>query len=360
MDNNNIYVNRLKRVHSAMKEKNLDGLWISKKENQGYVTGFPSPDVFVLLTESENYLITDFRYIETAKKQCGSLFCVIMTDQNHSIWDAVKKSGVKRLGIEENVLTVKEMRLLQEALPQSALVGAGGLIEDIRIIKEEGELKSMEKAMDLTDRCFSHMLQILHAGMTEKEAALEIEWFLKKNGAEALSFPTICVSGKRTSLPHGVPSDKVIETGDLVTMDFGCIVEGYCSDMTRTVAIGRATDEQREVYDVVLKAQKNALEHLKAGLSWEQGDRLARDIIEQAGYGRYFGHGTGHGVGLEIHEAPTMSPKGRGVFRENMTVTVEPGIYLPEKFGVRIEDLAILTTSGIINKVRSDKEFIIL
>lgn len=360
MDNNKIYVNRLERVRSAMKEKELDGLWISKKENQGYITGFPSSDVFVLLTESENYLITDFRYIETAQDKCGSRFHVVMTDNSRSVWDVVKESGVKRLGIEENVLTVADMKLLQEALPQGTLVGASGLIEEIRIIKDEGELESMGKAIALADRCFSHMLQVLHAGMTEKEGALEIEWFLKKNGAEDLSFPTICVSGARTSLPHGVPSDKVIETGDFVTMDFGCIVEGYCSDMTRTVAIGRVTEEQKEIYDLVLKAQKNALNHLKAGITWAQGDRFARDIIEEAGYGQYFGHGTGHGVGLEIHEAPTMSPKGRGVFRENMTVTVEPGIYLPKKFGVRIEDLAILTTSGIINKVKSDKELIIL
>ena len=233
-------------------------------------------------------------------------------------------------------------------------------MEDIRIIKDETELAAMERAIELTDRCFSHMLQTLHPGMTEREGALEIETFLKKNGAQRLSFDTICVSGMRTSLPHGVPSDKIIEKGDLVTMDFGCVVDGYCSDMTRTVAIGSATDEQREVYNIVLEAQLAALSALKAGMEWAQGDKIARDIIEAAGYGPYFGHGLGHGVGLEIHELPTMSRRGRGVFAENMTVTVEPGIYLPKKFGVRIEDLAIITSSGIINKVKSNKEFIIL
>ncbi|MBQ6684631.1 MAG: aminopeptidase P family protein [Firmicutes bacterium] len=345
-----------------MKERGMERLWISKRENQGYVTGYPSSDLFVLLTESENYIITDFRYIEVVKDLCEPLFTILMTETGFSLWDAVKKvaGDIKTLGIEENVLTVSDMKLLQEALPQAELKDAGGLIEEIRVIKDEGELEAMGKAISLADDCFSHMLTVLHAGMTEKEGALEIEMFLKKNGAERLSFPTICVSGARTSLPHGEPSDKIIEVGDFVTMDFGCVVDGYCSDMTRTVGIGHVSTEQKEIYELVLKAQKNCLEHLKEGLTWQEGDRLARDIIEDAGYGQYFGHGTGHGVGLEIHEAPTMSPRGQGIFRENMTVTVEPGIYLPKKFGVRIEDLSIITSSGIINKVKSNKELIIL
>ena len=362
MDSKKVYVNRLERVRSKMKERGMEGLWISKRENQGYVTGYPSSDLFVLLTESENYIITDFRYIEVVKDLCEPLFTILMTETGFSLWDAVKKvaGDIKTLGIEENVLTVSDMKLLQEALPQAELKDAGGLIEEIRVIKDEGELEAMGKAISLADDCFSHMLTVLHAGMTEKEGALEIEMFLKKNGAERLSFPTICVSGARTSLPHGEPSDKIIEVGDFVTMDFGCVVDGYCSDMTRTVGIGHVSTEQKEIYELVLKAQKNCLEHLKEGLTWQEGDRLARDIIEDAGYGQYFGHGTGHGVGLEIHEAPTMSPRGQGIFRENMTVTVEPGIYLPKKFGVRIEDLSIITSSGIINKVKSNKELIIL
>ena len=362
MDSKKVYVKRLERVRSAMNERGLDGFWVSKRENQGYVTGYPSSDLFVLLTKSENYLITDFRYIEVVKDICEPDFTILMTENGFSLWDAVKKvaGDIKTLGIEESVLTVADMKLLQEALPHAELVDASGLMEEIRVIKGEGELEAMGKAIALADDCFSHMLTVLHAGMTEKEGAFEIEMFLKKNGAERLSFPTICVSGARTSLPHGEPSDKIIEAGDFVTMDFGCVVDGYCSDMTRTVGIGHVSTEQREIYDLVLKAQKNCLANLKAGLTWQEGDRLARDIIEEAGYGQYFGHGTGHGVGLEIHEAPTMSPRGRGIFREGMTVTVEPGIYLPKKFGVRIEDLSIITSSGIINKVKSNKELIIL
>ncbi|MBO4991442.1 MAG: aminopeptidase P family protein [Firmicutes bacterium] len=360
MDNNQIYVNRIQRVRSAMKERGIEGLWLSKRENQGYVTGFPSSDVFVLLTEQENYLITDFRYIEAVKDACEPLFTVIMTDTGNSLWDVVKKIGVKSMGVEESVLTVSDLKQLQAALPHSTWKDASGLIEEIRIIKDETELAAMERAIALTDRCFSHMLTVLHSGMTEKQGALEIEMFLKSNGAQRLSFPTICVSGARTSLPHGEPSDKEMEPGDFVTMDFGCVVDGYCSDMTRTVAIGHVSEEQKEIYQIVRRAQEAVLQNLKAGIGWAEGDRFARDIIEEAGYGPYFGHGTGHGVGLEIHEAPTMSPRGRGTFREGMTVTVEPGIYLPKKFGVRIEDLAIVTSSGIINKVKSNKELIIL
>ena len=362
MDRNKVYVNRLERVRSLMKERGMEGLWISKRENQGYVTGFPSSDVFVLLTESDNYLITDFRYIEAVKDACEPLFTIVMTESGFSLWDAVKETvgGLKTLGIEESVLTVADMKQLREVLPHAELLDAGGLIEEIRVIKDENELESMGKAIALADRCFSHMLTVLHTGMTEKEGALEIEMFLKKNGAERLSFPTICVSGARTSVPHGEPTDKVIEKGDFVTMDFGCVMDGYCSDMTRTVGIGHVSGEQKEIYDLVLRAQENCLANLRAGLTWQEGDLFSRRVIEEAGFGQYFGHGTGHGVGLEIHEAPTMSPRDRGIFRENMTVTVEPGIYLPKKFGVRIEDLAIITSSGIINKVKSTKELLIL
>ena len=362
MDRNKVYVNRLEKVRSLMKDRGMEGYWISKRENQGYVTGFPSSDVFVLLTETDNYLITDFRYIEAVKDVCEPLFTIVMTENGFSLWDAVKKIGgnLKTLGVEESILTVSDLKSLKEALPGAEMIDASGLMEEIRMIKDEGELESMGKAIALADRCFSHMLTVLRPGMTEKEGALEIEMFLKKNGAERLSFPTICVSGARTSLPHGEPTDKIIEKGEFVTMDFGCVVDGYCSDMTRTVGIGHLDEEQKEIYALVLKAQENCLRNLKAGLTWAECDRFARDIIEDAGYGQYFGHGTGHGVGLEIHEAPTMSPRGCGIFRENMTVTVEPGIYLPKKFGVRIEDLAILRTSDIINKVKSTKELLIL
>lgn len=204
------------------------------------------------------------------------------------------------------------------------------------------------------------MLNYLKPGLTELEAAFELEMFLRKEGAQALSFDTILVSGVRTSLPHGVPSEKKLEKGDFITMDFGCIVDGYCSDMTRTVALGKVSQEQKEVYNIVLEAQKNGCDAIRQGLSCRDADKACRDIITDAGYGEFFGHGTGHGVGLEIHEAPTLNARSDEVLEENMIVTIEPGIYLPKQFGVRIEDLAIVTASGIINLVKSDKELIVV
>ena len=228
------------------------------------------------------------------------------------------------------------------------------------MIKTPEELLKIMKAEAMGDSCFSHILEFMKVGMTELQVADEIERVLLALGAEGLSFPTICVSGSRTEFPHGEPTDKVIEEGDLVTIDMGAVVEGYCGDMTRTVAMGAVTDEQMEVYDIVLRSQKAGLEAVKAGVRCFDVDKVCRDIIEEAGYGAYYIHGTGHGVGTEVHESPTLNTKSEEVLAEYMPVTIEPGIYLPGKFGVRIEDLAIVTDFGIINTTKSEKELIIL
>jgi len=228
------------------------------------------------------------------------------------------------------------------------------------MVKTPAQLMSIIKAAAMGDICFSHMLGYLKPGITEMEAAAEIERSLLSLGAEKLAFPTICVSGMRSNLPHGEPSGKVIESGDFVTLDFGAVVDGYCSDMTRTVAIGHASDFQREIYGIVLKAQLAAIEACRAGARCYDVDKAARDIIGAAGFGDEFCHGTGHGVGVEVHEAPYLKSDSGDVLEEDMAVTIEPGIYLPGKFGVRIEDLAIVTKFGIINVVKSSKELIIL
>jgi Xaa-Pro aminopeptidase len=227
-------------------------------------------------------------------------------------------------------------------------------------IKTEKEIAAISRAAALGDRCFSHILGFIKPGMREKEIACEIERYFFDNGAEELAFPTICVSGERSCLPHGAPTDKRIEKGEFLTMDFGAVTEGYCGDMTRTVAVGSATPEMRRVYDTVLAAQLAALKVVRAGLRCADADRTARELIKDAGYGEYFIHGLGHGVGRLVHEAPTLNARSEDVLAANMAVTVEPGVYLPDRFGVRIEDLAIVTESGIINKVESAKELIIL
>jgi len=228
------------------------------------------------------------------------------------------------------------------------------------MIKTPGQLLSIMKAAAIGDMCFSHMLDFLKTGMTEIEVAAEIDRFLFSHGAEKLAFPIICVSGERTNQPHGEPSDKIIEKGDFVTLDFGAVIDGYCADMTRTVAMGHVSDFQREVYELVLSAQIAAISVCNAGALCFDVDKAARDIIESAGFGEQFVHGTGHGVGTEVHEAPRLNRKSEAILEENMAVTIEPGIYIPDKFGVRIEDLAIVTKFGIINTVNSKKELIIL
>jgi Xaa-Pro aminopeptidase len=228
------------------------------------------------------------------------------------------------------------------------------------MVKTPEQLLSIMKAAAMGDMCFSHMLEFLKVGMTETEVASEIERVLFSLGAERLAFPTICVSGVRTTFPHGEPTDKVIEEGDFVTLDFGAVFGGYCADMTRTVAMGWVTDFQKEIYDIVLAAQLAALAACKAGVRCFDVDKIARDIIAAAGFDEAFVHGTGHGVGIEVHEEPKLNKTSEEILEENMAITIEPGIYIPEEFGVRIEDLAIVTKFGIINTVQSTKELIIL
>jgi Xaa-Pro aminopeptidase len=228
------------------------------------------------------------------------------------------------------------------------------------LIKNEKEIDSISRAAALGDRCFSYILGYIQPGMSEKQVAAEIEKFLFNNGAEALAFETICVSGVNSNQPHGVPSDKLIEKGEFLTMDFGAVIDGFCGDMTRTIAIDSATTEMRNVYDIVLEAQLAAIDFIKAGVRCIDADKIARDIITKAGYGDCYPHGLGHGVGTEVHENPYMNARSEETLAANMVITIEPGIYIPEKFGVRIEDLAIVTDFGIINKVESQKDLIIL
>ncbi|HIU26087.1 MAG TPA: aminopeptidase P family protein [Candidatus Copromorpha excrementigallinarum] len=228
------------------------------------------------------------------------------------------------------------------------------------MIKTADELMKIMKAAAMGDICFSHILEYIKPGMTEKEVADEIERTLMGLGAQGLSFPTICVSGENTTQPHGEPSDRKIQEGDFVTMDFGAVVEGYCGDMTRTIGIGSLSHEQKKVYDTVLRSQLEGLTACRAGVKCRDVDRASRSVIEKAGYGEFYIHGTGHGVGREVHEAPTLNAGSEETLEEFMPVTVEPGIYIPGKFGVRIEDLAIITDFGIINAVKSEKSLIII
>ncbi|MDD4563893.1 MAG: M24 family metallopeptidase [Eubacteriales bacterium] len=228
------------------------------------------------------------------------------------------------------------------------------------MIKNEHEIQSISRSAALGDKCFSHILGFIEPGMSEKQIAAEIERYLFEHGAEKLAFDTISVSGERSCLPHGEPSDRIVKKGEFLTLDFGAVVDGYCGDMTRTIAIGSVTPLMRKIYDIVLESQLAAIDVIKAGVSCYDADKTARDIIVKAGYGDNFTHGLGHGIGTQVHEEPRLNTKSEEILQKNMAITIEPGIYLPGLFGVRIEDLAIVTDFGIINKVNSKKDLIIL
>nr|WP_315019452.1 aminopeptidase P family protein [uncultured Aminipila sp.] len=350
---------RSDKVVEGFKKYGIEALLITKEADIHYITGISGDDCIVLITENKRYIITDFRYVE-AVSVLKPEFEVVITKQGYEWIDFIKDMKLDNIGVQDEHLTLSGYNDLCLVFKRENIIPATGLIESIRLIKDGLEIQLIEKAEAIGDLAFNQVLDFLRPGISEKRVALEIEHAMKLNGADGFSFSTICVSGVNSSRPHGIPSDKLLQNGDFLTMDFGCIYNGYCSDMTRTVAIGHATDEMIYVYNTVLQAQLHACENIKAGMHVKEGDYLARKIIEDAGFGEYFGHGLGHGVGLEIHEDPFLSFRGQHVLEENMTVTIEPGIYIPGKFGVRIEDLATVTNNGINNMTHSTKELIII
>ena len=335
---------------------------IENPENRLYFTGFNSSLGYLAVSRDNAVFLTDSRYIEAAQRsidgaEVREFFSLA------SIKETVSGFGMSRIIMQNSTTTVAVAQTFEQIFDGFEIAFDGSLdkiISELRITKDDSELDNIISAQRIAERAFDHVLGIIREGMTEKQLALELDFYMLSHGADALSFDTIAVSGKNSSLPHGVPSEKKIEKGDFITMDFGAVVNGYHSDMTRTVAVGFVLDEQKKVYDTVLNAQKAALEGICAGIKCCDADALARDIIERAGYGQFFRHGLGHGVGVEIHEAPTVSPRSETILREGMIVTVEPGIYLPERFGVRIEDMVCVTENGCRNLTNADKSLIIL
>ncbi len=341
-------------------EKN-EAFLITSEENMRYVTGFPHSEGRVLITENEALFFVDSRYIEAVTKSVTSCEVVLMTSFHKQLGEYVGKLDIKRIFTEAEGISVAGFSALCKNVPcEFKAEKTDELLTSLRRKKSEEEKQKILKAQAIAEKAFDHILGFIKEGVTEREIALELDFFMLKNGAECVSFDTIAVSGKNTSLPHGVPSDKKIIRGDFITMDYGAVVDGYHSDMTRTVAVGEISSKQSEVYETVLSAQKKGLEVLRAGISGFDADKAARDIIKNAGYGEFFGHGTGHGVGLQIHESPRLSPKSSHILEVGDVVTVEPGIYIPDNFGVRIEDMAYITENGFENLTKSKKSLIIL
>ncbi|QXM07475.1 M24 family metallopeptidase [Crassaminicella indica] len=340
---------RIYKLREILKEKKLDAALIHKPENRRYISGFTGTSGYALITMNKAFFITDFRYIDQAKQECKE-YDIVKHDNEYNIYSIINELNLQYLGFEEDFITYNQYKEFSKKL-NNTLVPLNGAINSMRKIKYEEELKFIEQAANIADEAFLHICEYIKPGITERAVALELEFFMKNKGATATSFDTIVASGIRSALPHGVASNKTLEKGDFITIDFGCIYKGYCSDMTRTIVLGKANDKQKEIYNIVLEAQLKALEEIKPGITGREADKIARDFITSKGYGKNFGHGLGHGVGLEIHEEPRLSPIGKELLQVGMVVTDEPGIYLSGFGGVRIEDLLVITENG--NRVLS-------
>lgn len=352
---------RLNRLRKLMDESQLEAILIGSPHNRRYISGFTGSSGYVLVTHDKAVLLTDFRYRVQAAKQAKGLDIV---EHGISPLDEVKGMlagwGIGKLAFEQEHVTFAEHDRWNATLKGIELVPAAGLVEKLRMIKDEAELAIMQEAADLADRTFTYITGLIRSGMRERDVALEMEVFMRTGGATSSSFDTIVASGERSALPHGVASDRIIGNNEFIKLDFGAYYNGYCSDLTRTVVIGQPTDKHREIYDIVLEAQLHALANIRPGMTGLEADALARDVITKYGYGDMFGHGTGHGLGMEIHEAPRLSKLSDTILTPGMTVTVEPGIYLPGFGGVRIEDDIVITESGIKILTSSPKELICL
>ena len=348
--------------YMSLLDGEVDGLLLTSRYSRHYGACFDIAEGIAVVSKKGCRYFTDSRYIESAQNGISGFEVLEMNRQNpysQLINAAIADFGITKLGFEEEYMTVAEYQRFAEKL-EAPLVPFHEKISSFRAVKEPYELERMRKAQQITDKAFEEVQKRIRVGMTEKELAAELVYCLLKNGGEGLSFEPIVVSGPNTSLPHGVPTDRKLENGDFITMDFGVIYQGYCSDMTRTVALGYATEEMEKVYDTVLKAQLAGLAATRAGVEGRVIDDAARQVIADAGYGPYFGHGYGHCLGMEVHEMPFCSPGGKIVMEKNMVSSAEPGIYIPGKFGVRIEDVVIFTDEGHENITASPKNLIII
>ena len=352
----------IEKYQSLLETGEVDALLLTSVYNRLYAAQYRVAEGVAVVTREGAYYFTDSRYIEAAEKNLKG-FTVRMTHPGSSeierINEVIGEHTIKKLGFEENDMTYGDYLRYNEAL-HAVLVPMQAKIDAFRATKEPWEIELMRKAQAITDQTFSELCKIIQAGMTEKELEAELLYRLYKHGAEGPSFDPIVVSGPNTSLPHGVPGERKLEFGDFITMDFGCIYGGYCSDMTRTVALGFVSEEMDKVYKTVLKAQLAGIAATKAGVTGQAMDGAARKVIADAGYGDYFGHGYGHSLGILIHEAPNANTRNDQPMPENAVVSAEPGIYLPGKFGVRIEDTVRVTADGCVNLTKSPKELIIL
>lgn len=349
-------------LQNYLSENDCCALIISP-ENIRYFTGFETSNGYLAVSGDSSVFITDGRYIEAAEKAVKNCEVRLQLRIYPQLAEILSGMGCRRLLVEATGMNLSVYNSLKGVLKNINILTdttLDSVINTLRSVKTPQEVEMIERAQLIAESAFEHILGFIKPGVTQKEVAMELDRHMLINGADAVSFETIAISGTKTSMPHGVPGAEKIENGNFVTMDFGAVFGGYHSDMTRTVAVGSVSEEMKKVYFTVLEAQKACLEILAESVPCAKADSAARSVIEKAGYGEYFTHSTGHGVGVEIHEYPNLAPSSKSVLKAGNIVTVEPGIYLPGKFGVRIEDMAYITKSGCVNLTQAPKELIIL
>lgn len=350
---------RLQRLRQKLAEREVNAMFISQPDNRRYLSGFDGSAGYLLITEKDAVIVTDFRYIEQVKRQSPDyrLFQIV-GDMAGWFPGLVTDLRGQKLGFESHHISLAMYRqmgnITKKLDPPVEFIPLEGVVESLRAIKDAGEIESITRAADISDRAFQHIEKIIKTGMSEKEVAWELEKFMREHGSQAMPFDVIVASGPNAALPHARPSERVIQEGEPVLMDFGARVDGYASDLTRTICPGEPDDNFKKVYDIVLGAQLTALELIKEGMTGEQADNLARAVIAEADYVTAFGHALGHGVGLAAHEAPRLGPGSGEELVSGMVFTVEPGIYLPGWGGVRIEDLVVLENGNlrVLSKAR--------
>lgn len=349
---------KITKLRKLLEENKLDAILITNPINRRYISGFTGTAGVAIVSQEATRFITDFRYVEQATEQAKHFTIV---EHKSSIESEINKQlnelNIQHLGFEKDDVTYAGFQRYEKSFEVN-LVPVGGLIENIRLIKTPTELRIIKKAGEIADAAYEHIQGYIKPGVKEIEIANELEFFMRKQGATSSSFDMIVASGYRSALPHGVASEKEIQSGELVTMDYGALYNGYCSDITRTVAVGEVSDQLKTIYDTVLEAQLRGVKGTKPGMTGKEADALTRDYITEKGFGEYFGHSTGHGLGLEVHEEPRLSHLSESVLEPGMVVTVEPGIYIPNVGGCRIEDDIVITETGNERLTNASKKLI--
>ncbi len=357
-----MFTDNCQGIRRALENAGYGAVLLTSPQNRFYVTGFHSSAGIALISKDRALFATDFRYFEDAGAKIRD-FELVMTEQGRSYPDIInafcREAGIEKLAFEADSMSYAQYQDWAGLLT-AELVPEDGLLASLRHIKHDFELERLERAQRIAEAAYEKLLERIRPGVRERDIAAELEYLMRLEGAAGIAFDTIVVSGENGSLCHGVPGERKIKDGDFITMDFGAIWGGYCSDMTRTVAVGHVSEEQRRVYDTVLRAQKAGLGAARGGIIGAELHKVAADIIAEAGYGEYFGHSLGHSLGIDVHDGPGAQPTNPDPLPEGVVVTIEPGIYIPGKFGVRIEDFVVLTRDGCRDFTRAPKELLIL